>query len=328
MNAADGRPILALAGQWSHEFVHVMEAMADLRPEMEPDAGAAANDGPWLWWKQSLDAVPGAVAWVGTSEKTWLFLGQQILAAAGIESGSQDEIRSSYLEVLRQSLSAFASAIGSQLEREVTCTEGSEETPPASQTASCRLSIRARAEALPELAFAASPSLLDAMTKPAAEPAPAPPAAAAEAQEAADASARVFNTLDLLLDVEMPVSVSIPRNDLRGGGGHGRHRDGLRNHQRHRRMGRERHAGSGFDGSGGDGWGVGDRCRARHGCGRGLHDGRPGQHSLGFELRRFWRRRSRCRRGQRRARDRAPTRDLRRARPPGSPRRSRRPPRG
>lgn len=215
MNAADGRPILALAGQWSHEFVHVMEAMADLRPEMEPDAGAAANDGPWLWWKQSLDAVPGAVAWVGTSEKTWLFLGQQILAAAGIESGSQDEIRSSYLEVLRQSLSAFASAIGSQLEREVTCTEGSEETPPASQTASCRLSIRARAEALPELAFAASPSLLDAMTKPAAEPAPAPPAAAAEAQEAADASARVFNTLDLLLDVEMPVSVSFGRTQVR-----------------------------------------------------------------------------------------------------------------
>ena len=208
----------ALAGQWSQEFVHVMEAMADMRPDMEANDGAAIDGGSNLWWKQTLDAAPRAMLWIGTPEQTWMAMGRQILTAAGVESISTEEIRSSYLEVLRQSMSAFANALGSQLDREVLCVEGSEQAPSNLNTACC-VTIKVDSEALPEFVFRASPELLDALSKAGrVEDAPSPAAHAAGGssdQDTVDVSARVFNTLDLLLDVEMPVSVSFGRTQVR-----------------------------------------------------------------------------------------------------------------
>ncbi|MEI9977176.1 MAG: hypothetical protein WDO73_37055 [Ignavibacteriota bacterium] len=135
-----------IAGQWSQEFVHVMEAMADLRPEMEVLDGAGTDGDGYLWWKQSMDAAPRAALWVGTPEASWMAFGRQILSAAGVESTSTDEVRSSYLEVLRQSMSAFANALGSQLDREVLCLEGAEQAPPATLAAACRISVKMAAE--------------------------------------------------------------------------------------------------------------------------------------------------------------------------------------
>jgi len=212
-----GLQAAALAGQWSQEFVHVMEAMADLRPEMEATDAPVADGGGSLWWKQSLDVAPRAMLWIGTPEQTWMALGRQILTAAGVETITTEEIRSSYLEVLRQSMSAFANALGSQLDREVLCTEGAEQAP-ANQVGACRVSIRVDSGALPEFVFRASTELLDVLSR--AVRTDDAPAAAANAdagsdQDTVDVSARVFNTLDLLLDVEMPVSVSFGRTQVR-----------------------------------------------------------------------------------------------------------------
>jgi flagellar motor switch protein FliN len=214
--AAQPAPILAR--QWSEEFVHVMEAMADLRPEMKAADGPDADANPYLWWKQSMDAAPRAAVWIGTPEETWLSLGRRILAAAGLESTITEEIRSSYLEVLRQAMSAFANALGSQLDREVNCTEGAEQAPAAS-TALCRLSIRVGDESLPDMVFRASQELLDAVSRTMrtedASPAVPQYGPGSDAQDTVDVPARVFNTLDLLLDVEMPVSVSFGRTQVR-----------------------------------------------------------------------------------------------------------------
>jgi len=207
----------SLSGQWSQEFIHVMEAMADLRPEMEPVDGSVSDSGSNLWWKQSLDAGPRTILWVGTPEKTWTALGQQILTAAGVEGSSTEEVRSSYLEVLRQSMSAFANALGSQLDREVTCTEGVEQAPP-NQVGSGRVSIRVNDAALPDFVFRASQELVEVMSRAAQKeeaPSSAAGADAPEGPDTVDVSARVFNTLDLLLDVEMPVSVSFGRTQVR-----------------------------------------------------------------------------------------------------------------
>ena len=207
-----------LAGQWSQEFVHVMEAMADMRPEMEAAEGPVSDTGGNLWWKQSLDAGPRTVLWLGTPEQTWMALGRQILTAAGVESITTEEIRSSYLEVLRQSMSAFSNAIGSQLDREVLCTEGVEQAPP-NQIGTCRVAIRVDSQTLPEFLFRGSQELLDVLSKAVkVEDAPAAaanPEAAGSDSDTVDVSRRVFNTLDLLLDVEMPVSVSFGRTQVR-----------------------------------------------------------------------------------------------------------------
>jgi flagellar motor switch protein FliN/FliY len=205
-----------LAAQWSQEFVHVMEAMADTRPAMEAVEGSMLDAGH-LWWKQSLDAAPKAALWIGTPEPTWTALGQQILTAAGVESSSTEEIRSSYLEVLRQSMSAFANALGSQLDREVLCTEGAELAPPSNQSGTCRVSIKLGSEILADLVFRVSQELLDVVSRAAAAEQSAPTVSADNSSDpdTVDVSARVFNTLDLLLDVEMPVSVSFGRTQVR-----------------------------------------------------------------------------------------------------------------
>ena len=212
------QPVAALADNWRQEFIHVMEAMADSRPEMEPSGSGKDAPGAGLWWKQSLNAAQGAVVWVGTPEETWVSLGRRILTAAGIDSASAEEMRSSYLEVLRQSLSAFASGIGAELRRDVTCTDGSEEAPPE-RTTICSVSIRMDGEILPALSFAASRELVDALSR-SRQPEAATSAGPASDSPAADlaeddSSQRVFNTLDLLLDVEMPVSVSFGRTQVR-----------------------------------------------------------------------------------------------------------------
>jgi flagellar motor switch protein FliN/FliY len=212
-----GLQAAALAGQWSQEFVHVMEAMADLRPEMEATDAPVADASGSLWWKQSLDLAPRAILWIGTPEQTWMALGRQILTAAGVETITTEEIRSSYLEVLRQSMSAFANALGSQLDREVLCTEGVEQAP-SNLVGSCRVSIRVDSGTLPEFVFRASTELLDILSR-AVRTEEAPAAAvnsdAGSDQDTVDVSRRVFNTLDLLLDVEMPVSVSFGRTQVR-----------------------------------------------------------------------------------------------------------------
>ena len=195
----------------------MMEAMADMRPGMEAVDGAMIDSGQ-LWWKQSLDAAPKAALWIGTPEPTWMALGRQILTAAGVESSSTEEIRSSYLEVLRQSMSAFANALGSQLDREVLCTEGVEQAPPSNQSGVCRIAIKMGSETLADLIFRANQELLEAVSRAAA--AAESPAASAGVdhspdQDTVDVSSRVFNTLDLLLDVEMPVSVSFGRTQVR-----------------------------------------------------------------------------------------------------------------
>src|ERR1051325_2768434 len=95
-----------------------------------------------LWWKQPYDVAPGATVWVGTAEDAWSHLGRHILTAAGIESAGQQEYKSTFLEVLRQSLASLATVLGAQLGREIMALEGAEDEPAAEVTEEFRFSVR------------------------------------------------------------------------------------------------------------------------------------------------------------------------------------------
>ena len=196
-----------LAAEWHSQFAEVMEAMADLRPAMDVAGDAAAGGGPTLWWRQNLDAAAGAAVWIGARETTWQALGLRVLSAAGIESAEESEQKSSYLEVIRQSLSALAGSVGGQLGREILCADGAEEEP--GNALRCRITIRTDEQSLPDLLFAASAELL-ALLLPASKP--ALPEAMEDGLELSD---RARGTLNLLMDVEMPVSVSFGRTEVR-----------------------------------------------------------------------------------------------------------------
>jgi flagellar motor switch protein FliN/FliY len=214
-------PRLAAAAQaitdlWRVEFGKVMEAMADVRPQLELKSGdhAPAPD-DLLWWKQTFDLAEGAVLWVGVEEGAWGPLGQQILSAAGIDSAEAQETRSTFLEVLRQSLGTLATALGGLAGREVTAKEGAEEPPAQGNAEEFRFTVRAGA-LLPEVHFWIARPMLEALSRRMEQPAEEPAAERQLAPQMEGPAAAVENsTLDLLLDVEMPVSVSFGRTDIR-----------------------------------------------------------------------------------------------------------------
>lgn len=210
-------PILALATTWSQELGNALEAMADERPRIEVVPGSGQPEGERVWWKQPLDASPGSVVWIGTAHEACVALGQQILSAAGVESSDPKELRETYLEVVRQSLGSFASVLGTQLNREVVCIEGSEEEPPRDRTAGCEVVINPGGNALPAIIFLLNKEMLEAVARssPADPPAEEQHPAALSDEPKSELSPRASSTLNLLMDVELPVSVSFGRTRVR-----------------------------------------------------------------------------------------------------------------
>ncbi len=210
--------ILALGALWSKEFGNALEAMADERPELRARSGALARSGEMLWWKQVLDAAPGAAVWIGIARETGTLFGQRILSAAGIDSNSADERKNAYLEVVRQSLGSFAGLLGAQIGKEVACTEGTEEEPPRDATTGCEISVKRTEGALPPLLFLLNLELLEAVARAATGDqleGLLPAGAAPEETAGTELSSRAYSTLNLLMDVELPVSVSFGRTRVR-----------------------------------------------------------------------------------------------------------------
>jgi flagellar motor switch protein FliN/FliY len=210
-------PILALGATWAQEFGNALEAMADERPSLDVIPGSGQLDGDRVWWKQVFDASPGSAIWIGTAREACIALGQRILSAAGVESTDDNELRDTYLEVVRQSLGSFATAVGGQMSREVVCTEGAEEEPPRDRTVGCEIAVGGSGDPMPPMIFLLNKEMLEAVARsspadaPVEEQVPAPVSGEPEQE----LSARASSTLNLLMDVELPVSVSFGRTRVR-----------------------------------------------------------------------------------------------------------------
>jgi flagellar motor switch protein FliN len=200
-------PRLESAKDWFFEcltsrLVSVFEAMTGARPQIRCEAGKAPEAGG-LRWRQPFRGAPGAV-WIEAPEKHWVEAGNQILRGAGIEDADGPTIRSTYVEILGQALSGIAQDFSSRLGREVACSEGGESQGPADAHWG-RLTVQFEGQfaGTAEMAAGIEESLLEALL-----PVEAPLKAAAGAQEGPAITAKTF---DLLLDVELPVSISFGR---------------------------------------------------------------------------------------------------------------------
>jgi flagellar motor switch protein FliN/FliY len=198
--------------EFASRLVTVFETMAGERPAIERARATAPPADASLLWHQPFSGAPGAV-WVSASDAGWSIAGGHVLHAAGIEESDPASLKSTYLETIGQALSGLAGAIGGRLGHEVTPSGGEESTaaPDASwvllrihlgsETATIALGVEA---ALVNAMVAASQPELD-------HPELAAAAAAAASQMAAFAAPGNSKTFDLLLDVELPVSVSFGR---------------------------------------------------------------------------------------------------------------------
>jgi flagellar motor switch protein FliN/FliY len=193
--------------------------MADQKPEVHwestttPPAGADL-----LWWEQPFQVAPGTAVWVATPRDTWEYAGTLTLKAAGLETVETNEARNTWLEILGQSLSGLARSIGAVLGREVACEAGAERAPGATPDAAAAVSLRFGETPATQLWIGFSPKLVTLLSNPAGtgpetHAGPVDPAVGAVGAVHANFTG-VPPTMDLLLDVELPVSVSFGKTEI------------------------------------------------------------------------------------------------------------------
>jgi flagellar motor switch protein FliN len=214
---SESHAALWLAEEWSRQAARAVESMTgeSVRITFVPHRLAPAEIDPsqqeLLWWEQPLSLGPDAKIWVAAAGRTWEEIGNRVLRSAGVEDATPEDIRSTYLEIVNQSLSGTASAISTRARKEISCVPGRSAPPPALPDASAyTFEIMLGEQPFPLLAVFASSvaSLSDAPVQ--------PPAKAAPDEERAQAArpAAKAGSMDLLLDVELPVIVSFGRAQL------------------------------------------------------------------------------------------------------------------
>jgi len=212
----------ALLDQWAESLAQVLESMTDQRPEIHwqytsgPLSEIATDSADLLWWKQPFHPSPEMLAWVAAPKATWEFAGTLTLKAAGLETVETGEAKNTWFEILGQSLSVMARTIGSMLGREVTCDSGAEQAADAAVQDWASVSLTFPDAPLPPLLVTLGPKLLEMIAEPPA--APEAPKQAAHASEPDTGHQRLLpaesRTMELLLDVDLPISISFGRTQL------------------------------------------------------------------------------------------------------------------
>lgn len=216
-----------LLDQWVESLAQVLEAMTDQKPVCEwqaasgifghiPLSPGSEQESEILWWEQPFQPAPGAKTWVAAPRVTWENAGTLTLKAAGLETVELSEARNTWIEVLSQSLSAMARAIGAQVGREVSCDPGAERSPGSEIQEWATVSLTFAGQEPSRLCLALSPEVLELISKP---PSSQPARSDAEVTEAYSRTAQPSprspsRTMELLLDVDLPVSISFGKAEL------------------------------------------------------------------------------------------------------------------
>jgi flagellar motor switch protein FliN/FliY len=205
-----------LTEEWTARLSSSIELMTEAAPGLNAGSPVPASAAPAdaLWLSIPLDLEGDAAVFIGAAEATWLQIGKSALQAAGVEDATLEDARGTYLEIVVQATSGLASAIGVRLGKSV-ASLAAEEVNLVSQDllghefiTPVEISLRESplgklyvrwSEGL-ELALAPSKSVSVEPTG----PAPAPKREAPEKSR----------TFDLLMEVELPVSVSFGRAQL------------------------------------------------------------------------------------------------------------------
>ena len=206
-----------LADEWATQVTHVIESMTGEAPAITYGAHELAaaeidpNQTELIWWEQRFSSGPDAIAWIGAANKSWEEIGNRVLKSAGVDDGDQETIRSTYLEIVSQALSGVASTLSKRGRRETACIEG--RTAPPESAAGFKtysFEITLGEQAFPLLAvFSKSIEELPETPLETSQPKALQPASKAALEESGNSP-----SIDLLLDVELPVSVSFGRAQL------------------------------------------------------------------------------------------------------------------
>jgi flagellar motor switch protein FliN len=212
----------ALLDRWVENLTQVVESTTDQRPAIawrEVQGTAASlglSPGPdFVWWPHKLHCPQDTQIWIAAARETWEYIGAATLKAAGLDASDATEIKSTWLEILGQFQSTLTRVLASLLGHEVTGEAGGESVPEA-QNEWLLVSLRFGETELPPLAVAFAPTLLSLLTSPPprAGQAKAPAKADYDSSSPTSEAAPPSRTMDLLLELELPVSISFGKRQL------------------------------------------------------------------------------------------------------------------
>lgn len=183
-----------LTGEIAAAIAAAIEGYTAERPRVQTRELPADASTAEFRWRQTFSSLPGA-AWMVCAQADWHALASGMMQAAGIEESDPEKLKSEFLEILRQSFASAARAISARIGAESACEAGAESSAEASGACWSEIEIKTDAWTA-QLAFGCEPALLAALTPAAGELEPAAPKS---------------KTYDLLLDVELPVSISFGR---------------------------------------------------------------------------------------------------------------------
>jgi flagellar motor switch protein FliN/FliY len=193
-----------LISELASNLASVFEMMTGQRPLPETADCLKFPGGDGLLWRQSFNGAGGEF-WLFAAAASASGTAKLVLQAAGMGDYDEETSKSTYLETINQGLSGLARAISAKLEREVTPSSGSEQTAPPSDLKWFSLTLQFSSGAI-TFHGASTADLSAQFGGPAKSPSAEPPAE--DGQTAGFVKSKTFG---LLLDVELPVSVSFGR---------------------------------------------------------------------------------------------------------------------
>lgn len=204
--------------RWAEALADVLGSMTDVRPDALWSAGSGPlpNVEEALWWEQPFQPFSELTIWVAAPRALWEHAGTVTLKAAGLETIAAAEVRNTWFEILGQSLSVMARSLGAVFGREVTCDAGVERAVGAETGGWASVQLKFPDADLPPLLIAFGTRLLGMLASPPREDEDRrEPEHAAPAEPRADASTLPQSrTMDLLLDVDLPVSISFGKTQM------------------------------------------------------------------------------------------------------------------
>lgn len=201
----------ALIADFAAQLTDSLGLMAGEMPVIEIEADQALpNQTDMLVWEQRF-TLEGAIAYFVGSRASWIGTGSRLLIAAGIDSVDDPTAKSTFTEVLTQAFSRLSRALSLHLKKDVSPTAGAE-IPAAPEMAWQKLAVRF-SNGEPDFYWVAVNERLTHVTVPGVER--RDPLELTEVMEGqAIPTVERARTLDVLMDVELPVSVSFGRAQL------------------------------------------------------------------------------------------------------------------
>ncbi len=198
-----------LKGVWPAALAQGLEAMIGAKVEVDGlpaestlPAGAADD----FWWQTEFSGMGGALVRCGCPAQAAGKVGRAALTAVGISDPSAEDARSTFREIVQQSMSAVAQGLARDRKRDVACINGRE----CQGSSDSAFVVPVRLVFLQEQCgpfWLAISREFSSLFAPAEQAAPQPP-------DQSISKPPSPKSMDILLDVELPVSVSFGRTQL------------------------------------------------------------------------------------------------------------------